>query len=82
MTPAAMRATRALQKENGRRLLAGEEFLSQEEIAELIDRETMLPEIMKALEDTTKALDAHARPSFKMAAESVGRYVVEKMKAR
>ena len=51
-TPGAIRATRALQKENGRRLLAvpREEFLTQEEIAQFIDRETGLAALVRAVE--------------------------------
>ncbi len=57
MTALAMRATRALQKENGRRLLAHEEFLSQDEIAELIDKETRLPELISALRNIVTHAD-------------------------
>lgn len=42
-----LRAAKALQRENTRRLLTREEFLTQEEIAELIERETGLAELLK-----------------------------------
>lgn len=58
MTKLAMRATRALQKENGRRLLAREEFLTQDEIAELIDKETILPKLVEALAAALSQLDS------------------------
>lgn len=60
MTKLAMRATRALQKENGRRLLAREEFLTQDEIAELIDKEALIPELTAALQ----AMLAHTEPNY------------------
>ena len=59
MTPSAMRATRALQKENGRRLLAGEEFMTQEEIAELIDKEAGVSEMLVALNQARIWLGNH-----------------------
>ncbi len=52
----AVKATRALQNENGRRLLAREEFLTQDEIAEIISRHTRheLAETVKPLVDALR----------------------------
>jgi hypothetical protein len=56
---AALRATRSLQKENGRRLLAREEFLTQEEIASLIDTE-LAPERERARELEAALVKCHS----------------------
>lgn len=53
--PRAMRAARTLQHENGRRLLAREEFLTQEEIAALIEHETGTVRLIAALEACDRA---------------------------
>ena len=44
-----MKAAKALQDENTRRLLAREEFLTRNEIAELIDKVTGAHELLEAL---------------------------------
>lgn len=53
-----LKAARALQSENGRRLLAREEFLSQEEIGELIERETGAGHLLHERDNALQALEA------------------------
>lgn len=65
MTHAALRATRALQKENGRRLLTGEEFMSQEEIAELIDKEGGVSDLLEALKEIRDCVSLPSGTSLK-----------------
>ena len=56
--PLGIRAAKALQKENARRLMAREEFLTQEEIAALIEEKTAAPDLLEACKARMKALAA------------------------